>query len=766
MGPRSMVSWRGLGLLGLLLSVNFFFSSATDEQIHLVQLSPTRPGKDDPAYSHRGYLKAALGGNDTVDGCLIYCYYNVFDGFAAKLTTEQASKLSQMQGVLSVVPNTFVKIQTTHSWRFLGVESPNHPTTGVLWERANYGRDVIIGVIDSGIWPESASFSDHGMGPVPARWKGECVEGDVFSAELCNRKLIGAKFFLDGNLAVSNSTWEYDYKSARDVDGHGTHVASTAAGNFAHADWNGLGNGTAKGGAPHARIAAYKVCWAYAMCSAADVAAGIEEALKDGVDLITISLSGYLDVPFFEDLMAISSYHAMRQGIFMSFSAGNTGPSARSVYHGEPWSMAVAAGTTDRFLGADVRIGLQGRARPSIKIRGSIITQFATVTAPFAKFTDSSKFCLNNTLDPSEVKGKIVLCLRGNLSESLPDKADVVMAAGGVGMIAGNADKSMDSQLRFQLMYNFPALLVKAADASRIQAFLFNCDRGGCDSRDPVATIFSPKSYLGLKPSPMVADFSSRGPNSATPAILKPDIMGPGVDILAAFNNDPYAFLSGTSMATPHIAGVAALIKAVHPRWSPAAIKSAIMTSAKTVDNTRKPIQDWDGTTALAFATGSGMVNPSAALEPGLVYDASPRDYNLFLCSLGYSDQNVEVITGEKSFCTTEKYFPSTSNLNYPSLSVANLTLKATTITRRVTNVGRAKSLYTVSIQAPEGVKVTVYPSILRYTRAYETKSFTVKLERTKPADYSLETYAFGSYTWSNGYHKVRSPIVVGTQPS
>ncbi|BFI28637.1 tRNA guanosine-2'-O-methyltransferase [Marchantia polymorpha subsp. ruderalis] len=762
-----MVSWRGLGLLGLLLSVNFFsFSSAAHEQIHLVQLSPTRAGKDDPAYSHRGYLEAALGGNDSVDGCLIYCYYNVFDGFAAKLTPEQVSKLSQMQGVLSVVPNTFVKTQTTHSWRFLGVESPKNPETGALWERANYGQDVIIGVIDSGIWPESASFSDHGMGPVPARWKGECVDGDVFSKESCNRKLIGAKFFLDGNLGVSDSTWEFDYKSARDVDGHGTHVASTAAGNFAPADWNGLGNGTAKGGAPHARIAAYKVCWAGAMCSTADVAAGIEEALKDGVDLITISLDNGLDKPMFEDLLAISSYHAMRQGIFVSFSAGNTGPSAGRVVHGEPWSMAVAAGTTDRFLGSDVRIGLQGRAKPSIAMRGSIITQFPTITAPFAKFTNTSKFCLNNTLDPSEVQGKIVFCLRGDLSEDLQDKAEMVMDAGGVGMIAGNADKSMDYQLRFDLVYNFPALLVKAADASRIQAFLSSCDEGLCNSRDPVATIYSPKSYLGLKPSPMVADFSARGPNILTPSILKPDIMGPGVDILGAFYNQPYAFLSGTSMATPHIAGVAALIKALHPRWSPAAIKSAIMTSAKTVDNTKKPIQDWDGTTASAFATGSGMVNPPAALEPGLVYDASARDYNLFLCALGYSDQNVEVITGEKGFCSAEKYFPSLSNLNYPSLSVANLTMKATTITRRVTNVGRAKSLYTVSVQAPEGVKVSIYPSILRYSRAYETKTFTVKLERTKPADFSQETYAFGSYTWSDGYHKVRSPIVVGTQPS
>ncbi|KAL2652606.1 hypothetical protein R1flu_020734 [Riccia fluitans] len=215
-------------------------------------------------------------------------------------------------------------------------------------------------------------------------------------------------------------------------------------------------------------------------------------------------------------------------------------------------------------------------------------------------------------------------------------------------------------------------------------------------------------------------------------------------------------------MATPHVAGTVALLKAIHPKWSPAALKSAIMTTAKTQDNENHRITNLFDKPAAPFSTGSGLVNPVAAANPGLIYDAGPVDYSLFLCSLGYGDTEVEIVTGEINFCSRQKRIPSPSDLNYPSVSVGNL-IKTKTITRTVTNVGKAVSVYKVTVEAPKGVKVTITPSTLSFNKMQQTKSFKIQLQRTLSVDgASPESYVFGSFTWSDGVHKVRSPIVVG----
>ncbi|KAL3698810.1 hypothetical protein R1sor_012886 [Riccia sorocarpa] len=774
---RLPVSWRGLGFLCLLLNAlcsSFAVAHDSDGTIHIIHLStnPNKDGQEEPEMTHKAYLKAALGNSsDEVDSCLIYCYKNVFNGFAAKLTSEQVNTMTSLDGVISVIPNSFGKVQTTNSWRFLGVESRSDPLTGALWQKANFGEDVIIGIIDTGIWPESPSFRDDGIGPIPGRWKGECIDADLFTKDLCNRKLIGAKFFHDANPGVTNDTFLYDYNSARDIDGHGTHVSSIAAGNFvAGANSNGYANGTAKGGAPYARIATYKVCWTNAACSFADIVAAIDEAIADGVDVISISIGGTPQgTPFYLDMVSIASFNAMKHGILISFAAGNEGPYTETVNHVEPWVVTVAAGSQDRFLGADVHVGLAGERLPALKLRGSSRTNYSTISAPLAVLPEASRYCYNGTLDSTDVEGKIVFCLQGDISELWYDKAYVVEAAGGVGIIVGVTAEAFDYQLKTAPdFYGFPGVIVAAPDASLIESFISaGFGQYSAGAIQPVATIFGGRTLKGIRPSPTVGDFSGRGPNPVTPDILKPDIMAPGVDILAAFadNRVPYMIMYGTSMAAPHIGGIAALLKAIHPKWSPAAIKSAIMTSARIHDNTNRAIRDFDGSTATPFAVGSGFVNPVAAADPGLVYDASPRDYSLFLCALGYGDMNVEVISGAKNFCSKEKYYPAAANLNYPSLSVANLTDETTVITRRVANVGIPRSVYVVSYQAPPGVKMTISPTILRFTALYQTKTFKVKFQRTEPADYSKQTYIFGSYTWSSGRYHVKSPIVLGTQP-
>ncbi|KAL2630503.1 hypothetical protein R1flu_015189 [Riccia fluitans] len=766
-----------MALLQTIWAVCLFLSlfaagslSATDTESYIVHLSRHRHGKSGALLSHRHYLEAVLSSPEEVDQSLIYRYENVFDGFAAKLTADQVTKLSTMQGVLSVLPNVKAEVATTNSWKFLGLESSRIPNTGAVWNQTKFGEDVIIGVVDTGIWPEAVSFSDEGLGPIPTRWKGKCVDGQNFTAaDNCNKKLIGARFYYAANPQVP---FDREYNSSRDMQGHGTHVASTAAGAFAPgASFLGYANGTAKGGAPAARIAVYKVCWLNAACYYADMVAAIEDAITDGVDLISISIGGGNDIPFFYDSVAIASFQAMRNGILINFAGGNDGPAVKTVNHVEPWSFTVAATTQDRFTGSRVVIQPYGNVgSPGLEFKGVTYSNHPSLTAPIVLGSqvayggkEYAAFCEDGFLDPEKVKGKIVFCLKGRQDEYVYKKGEAVTNAGGVGLIVGNAAELEDDIESTWL--SVPAVHVTAREAKRIVDYLSRCDFGICVFRNETATIFKGSTFLGEKPAPVVADFSSTGPSGVTTDILKPDIAAPGVDILAAWidGTNAYVSISGTSMATPHISGVVALLKAAHPTWTPSAIKSAIMTTAKVLDNTKDRIENYRGQPAAAFSTGSGLVNPVAAISPGLVYDAVWSDYALFLCSLNYDDNEVEIITGEKGFCTG-KTIPSPTDLNYPSVSVGDLS-QPVTVTRKVTNVANSGSVYSVKVEAPKGVKVSISPSKLTFSKHLETKTFKIRLERPIQPVGGEESYVFGSFTWSDGLHKVRSPIVVGSVP-
>ncbi|XP_044349601.1 subtilisin-like protease SBT5.3 [Triticum aestivum] len=296
------------------------------------------------------------------------------------------------------------------------------------------------------------------------------------------------------------------------------------------------------------------------------------------------------------------------------------------------------------------------------------------------------------------------------------------------------------------------------------------------------------KDELGVKPAPVMADFSSRGPNTITPQILKPDVTAPGVDVIAAYSEEapatdlpfedrrvPYNMVSGTSMSCPHVAGVAGLIKAKYPDWSPAMIKSAIMTTAFTGANDEGQIRDETGAATTPFSYGSGHVNPVQALDPGLVYDTTPYDYANFLCSMRPTQtQNLlplsiplllPLLVGANANpfqCSIGAYRPE--NLNYPSISAACLSGSGTTtVKRRVRNVGAGPWLqYKVTVVQPTaGVRITVQPSTLSFGKINE-EEFTVKLEvyDTAPA----AGYVFGSIEWSDGKHRVRSPVVATTK--
>ncbi|PKA52836.1 Subtilisin-like protease [Apostasia shenzhenica] len=688
----------------------------------------------------------------------VYSYGNSFRGFAAKLTEEQALKMAEMPGVVSVFPNLKRRLHTTHSWDFMGLnadaamEIPGFSTKNQ--------ENVIIGFIDTGIWPESPCFIDEGMPPVPSRWRGVCEAGDSFSNSSCNKKVIGARYYLGGyeaeeEMAESpvNSVKNVNFKSPRDSSGHGSHTASTAAGSYVNdMNYNGLADGGARGGAPMARIAVYKACWDSG-CYDADLLAAFDDAIKDGVDIISISLGP--ESPqgdYFNDAISIGSFHAVSKGIVVVSSAGNVGTTRGSATNLAPWMFTVAASSTDRDFVTDVKLGngvkLAGVSLNTIEMNSSVQT-IAASDANAGYFTPyQSSYCLESSLNRTKARGKVLICKHSeSSSESRLEKSLVVKKAGGVGLILISENED-DVAVPFII----PAATVGVENGDKILSYVNQ-------TRRPSSLILPTKTVLGSRTAPQVAAFSSRGPNSLTPEILKPDIMAPGLNILAAWSpaNKKMKFniLSGTSMSCPHITGLVALIKAVYPSWSPAAIKSAIMTTATTLNKNGRPIsEEPKGKTADPFSYGSGFPVPANILTPGLIYDAQPSDYKAFLCSIGYDDNSLQQITGDKSVCIQPS--PSASNLNYPSITVPELK-NSISIERTVTNVGNPRSIYRSVVHPPSGINVTVIPKFLVFSRYGEKLRFTVNFRVEVPS----KDYVFGSLSWKSEDARVTSPLVV-----
>ncbi|RVW49785.1 Subtilisin-like protease SBT4.8 [Vitis vinifera] len=463
-------------------------------------------------------------------------------------------------------PDSFGKLHTTHSPKFLGLEKNSG-----AWPEGKFGEDMIIAILDTGVWPESESFRDKGMGPVPKRWRGACESGVEFKSSYCNRKLIGARSFSEGlkRRGLNVSAPPDDYDSPRDFHGHGTHTSSTAAGSPVRgANYFGYAEGTAIGISPKARLAMYKVIFLSdlrdADAAASDTLAGMDQAIAD---------------------------------------AGNSGPDAYTMFNGAPWITTIGAGTIDRDYAADVKLG----GIQSYEVGG--------VEAAGAIFSSDSQ----NSFWPSD--------------------------------------------------FDMPYVAVSPKDGD------------------------------------LVAEFSSRGPGSRAPMILKPDVLAPGVHILAAWAPNraiqpirdeyllsDYGLLSGTSMASPHAVGVAALLKAAHPDWSPAAIRSAMMTTAYLLDNTQGPIMDMTtGVAGTPLDFGAGHINPNMAMDPGLVYDIEAQDYINFLCGLNYTSKQIKIITRRSKFSCDQ----ANLDLNYPSFMVLlnNTNTTSYTFKRVLTNVENTYSV-------------------------------------------------------------------------
>ncbi|XP_062089437.1 cucumisin-like [Humulus lupulus] len=701
--------------------------------MHIVYMGDRPKGEFIPSSLHTSVLQEVLG-SDASDA-LVHSYHKSFNGFAAKLRKDEVQKLADMEGVVSVFPSGKKQLHTTRSWDFMGFSK--HV------QRAGLEGDIIIGMLDTGIWPESESFSDEGFGPPPQKWKGFCQESSNFT---CNNKIIGARYYRSDGIFG-----EKDIVSPRDSNGHGSHTSSTAAGALVnHASLLGLGSGTARGGVPSARIAVYKICW-FDGCFDADILAAFDDAIADGVDIISLSVGGSTSFDYFNDSIAIGAFHSMKNGILTSNSAGNSGPGPATITNLSPWSLSVAASTIDRKFLTQVKLGngevYEGISVNTFNLEEKLFPVIHGGNAPnkTGGFTsEESRYCEEGSLDEKLVKDKIVVC-------------DWSGGDGSAACVGGSSGIIMqDGEVKdFARLFPIPTSTFNPNEGNEISLYVNS-------TRKPSATI---RKSIEVKDesAPFVVSFSSRGPNPITSDILKPDLTAPGVDILAAWSEATsptrlsvdfrvvsYNIISGTSMSCPHATAAAAYVKSFNPTWSPAAIKSALMTTAYPLTNEINKDAE--------FAYGSGHIDPLRAINPGLVYDAGESDYVEFLCGQGYSTKSLRLVTGDKSSCSNVQKIHA-SNLNYPSFALSTISTNAITrvFHRTVTNVGSPTSTYKAIVKAPEGMKVIVKPKTLCFESIGQKKSFVVKITAKVDANRSMIS---GALVWDDGQRQVRSPIV------
>ena len=739
---------------------------------------PTRGQKIDPlsaaVIGYAGYLDqrhdqalAGVGGARKV-----YDYHYSFNGFAAQLSDAQAAALRAAAGVVTVSKDEEVFADTSSTPTFLGLNAP-----GGLWDQlggtARAGDGIIVGVVDSGIWPESLSFSDRtgangnatktgklSFQQIPG-WHGKCTPGEAFTASLCNQKLIGAQRFnaaWGGDAGVkAQRPWEF--ASPRDYNGHGTHTSSTAAGNAGvPTDGAAAAFGPINGMAPHARVAMYKALWSTQDGSTAsgfssDLVAAIDQAVADGVDVINYSISG--TTTNFLDPAQVAFLFAADAGVFVSASAGNSGPTTGTVAHPGPWLTTVAAGTHNRDGQGSVTLGngvTYFGASVATPVGPAPLIDSAAAGLPgadpvkvglcYASIDNVVGGTPTPVLDPAKIAGKIVICDRGVTARV--NKSLAVLEAGGVGMILVNTSPN-SINADFHIV---PTVHLQNTDRAAVKGYAASAGAGATAKINQSTIVFT-------APAPFTASFSSRGPLTAGAGdLLKPDVIAPGQDILAAVappgnGGRNFNLYSGTSMSAPHVAGIAALLKDLHPDWTPMMIKSALMTSAGDV------LDGPNTSAAVIFNQGAGHIAPNKAADPGLVYDAGFNDWLAFLCG---TTNGVSPAACNALHSLGYSFDPS--DLNVPSIAIGDLA-GIQTVTRTVTNVGSSNATYNASVTGLGGITATVTPASLTIQPG-KSKSFTVTFTRTTA---TLNTYAGGQLTWSDGVHSVRSPLVIKPVP-
>jgi len=726
----------------------------------------------------------------------IYGYQYALNGFAARMTAAQAQKLEYLPEVLNVWEDEIRPMATRQSLSFLELFDADQ---GLRTAAGLDGDGVIIGVIDSGVTPGHPALLDTreadqprackaswGETTVlgrwlcrryrklpdvtnfdpPENWSGTCVAGEEFETTDCNSKMIGARWYIDGALATGPID-DGEIRSPRDADGHGTHVATTAAGNRTSAAIFGTTIGDLEGVAPRARIATYKACWlrpgeTRASCNTSDLAQAIDAAVADGVDVINYSVGSSLRRITAPDDVALMA--ATKAGVLAVVAAGNEGPNLGTIGSpaGAPWVITAGASSRDGELNVEAM---------EITAPSAIANRYAVKEASFTPPLEDvdpieAELVLvddnDTTLDTGDSGGS-----ESDACQALVNGADVdgnIAFIQRTGcrfddMVANAADAGAVAALIYNIagdpivmdgrtgLSDIPALMIGQADGNLILAEI---DAGNVVS----ATLDKGFLLTTSESGNQMGTFSARGPGPVAD-VLKPDVTAPGINILAGFSPDSayskpgefFAYLTGTSMSTPHVAGVAALLRQAHPEWSPAAVKSAMMTTARQDVTQSSGVGD-----ASPFDFGAGHIVPNDSLDPGLVYDITDDEYDAYAC--GIASPAVSQARCDELESAGFSFDPRT--LNLPSIAMS-LLANSQTVTRRVTNVSEEAGSYVAETSPPPGMTITVIPGSISLAPG-ESASFDVTVNYESGP---LDLWRFGSMTWRSDAHTVYTPVAV-----
>ncbi|KAJ1427166.1 Peptidase S8/S53 domain [Sesbania bispinosa] len=719
MAKRTSVASIALPSLSIFISI--FFVSITcfqeERSIYLVLLEGDAvafhegSSRIDPnSETSKAYAKHLLASHDLLlqnaleNGSYkkLHSFKHIINGFSVHTTRSQARRLRGTDGVKLVEKDRGAKLMTTYTPKFLNLPKG-------IWAQEggdkNAGDGVVIGFVDSGINPVHPSFAYDPMQPFSSNlsnFAGACMTGPLFSASCCNGKILSARYFSAGAQTIATLNASVDLLSPFDADGHGSHVASIAAGNFGvPVIVNNFFYGRASGMAPRARIAVYKAIYP-TVGTLADVIAAIDQAVLDGVDILTLSIGPKeppQDTLTFLSIFDIALLFARKAGVFVVQAAGNNGPSSSTVMSFGPWTVGVAACNTDRRYPASLLLG-NGQILDGVGLSGSIIicnfsVGFYNGTSTLAAIIHTAK----------------VLGFEGFILAANPRYGDYIAEP---------------------IPFDISGILIPhVADVKVISEYYEEQTKR--DERG-IATEFCAAAAVGegrvasfTGRSPVVSRFSSRGPDiidtQKNPVdVLKPDILAPGHQIWGAWSpisalqplliGQDFALLSGTSMASPHVAGIAALIKQYNPSWTPSMIASAISTTSSKYDNLGEDImaEGYEINSlypSTPFEYGAGIVSPNCAIDPGLVLSSGYADFISFLCSLpNINSDTVVAATGES--CNNPFEYPS--NLNLPSVTISSLR-GTVSVRRTVMNVGNVTETYLGSVLPPNGTTVNLYPT-------------------------------------------------------
>ncbi|WVZ12192.1 hypothetical protein V8G54_016722 [Vigna mungo] len=743
--------------------------------------------------SHDLFLQTTL---DTGSYNKLHSYKNIINGFSVHTTPSQAERLKSKPGVKLVEKDRGVKRMTTYTPEFLSLPKGIWAQEG---GETNAGEGVVIGFVDSGINPFHPSFAYDPMLPFKSnlsRFEGACITGPLFPPTSCNGKIVAARYFSAGAEAAATLDPSKDFLSPYDADGHGSHVASIAAGNAGvPVVVNSFSYGKASGIAPRARIAVYKAMYP-SVATLADVIAAIDHAVLDGVDILSLSVGPNgppEDTLTFLSMFDISLLFARKAGVLVVQAAGNNGPASSSVVSFSPWSVTVAASTTNRrypsslVLGNGAVLSGVGLSGPSFG-NGSVWHKLVLAKDAVKKSGTSPKTeeyieeCQHpEVLDPHIVLGSIIICTFSggfyNATSTLAGIIGTVKALGLEGFVLV-ANPRYGDYIAEPMPFAFSGILIpRVEDAKAILKYYEEKTKrnkkGNAREFGALAAVGEGRLASFTGRSPIVSRFSSRGPDiidhkKHVADVLKPDILAPGHQIWAAwapisasepfFRGNSFALLSGTSMSTPHVAGIAALMKQHNPSWTPSMIASAISTTSSKYDHLGQPImaEGYEVNTLLPatpFDYGSGFVNPSRAVDPGLVLSSDYADFISFLCSLPDVDTDAVVAaTGEQ--CNHPFAYPF--SLNLPSVTVSALR-GSVSVRRTFTNVGNTTETYLATVRPPNGTDICLHPTWFTLT-PQGTQDLDIHISVVQP----MQNFTFGEIVLTgNLNHIVRITLSV-----